>query len=49
MFVPRYGLFGADANYDYNLIKLIDEFGWDIHMDVLASMANDSFIYRYSI
>ena len=36
MFVPAYGLFGSDANYDYHLIKLIDEFGWSPRMDDLA-------------
>lgn len=36
IFIPRTGLFGTDANFDYNLINLIDKFGWNAHLDSLA-------------
>lgn len=50
LFIPVTGLFGSDAQYDFHLIKLINNYGWSLQLDspLTAWPAHHIFINIYS-
>lgn len=50
LFIPVTGLLGSDAQYDFHLIKLINNYGWSLQLDspLAAWPAHHIFINIYS-